>query len=74
MRQVAELPVGINGSFVTLRLRLNATVFSSYAPTVESEEEIEDNFYSQHDQILTAVPMLDKLILLWDFNACVGRD
>ncbi|KAK2159895.1 hypothetical protein NP493_1684g00008 [Ridgeia piscesae] len=42
------------------------------APTLDAEEDIKDQFYSQLDHVLTAVPMEDNLILLGDFN--VGRD
>lgn len=58
---------------MNLRLRLNknrlATLNSSYPPTFEAEKDIEEYFYSQLDQVLTAVPKEDKSILLEHFNA-----
>ena len=43
-----------------------ATVISAYAPTLHAEEDIKDNFYAYLDQVLTALPMEDTLILLED--------
>ncbi|KAJ8417438.1 hypothetical protein AAFF_G00286650 [Aldrovandia affinis] len=47
--------------------RPKATVVSAYAPTLDAQDADLDN-------ILTKVPKEDKLILLGDFNARVGRN
>ena len=75
---LSELPVGINERLMTIRLILaggqKATVVSAYAPTLDSQDEAKEAFYADLDNILTQVPKEDKLILLGDFNARVGRN
>ena len=51
-----------------------ATVVSAYAPTLDSQDDIKEAFYASRDNILSAIPKEDKIILLGDFNAGVGRD
>ncbi len=51
-----------------------ATVVSAYAPTLDSEEEVKETFYACLDETLSRIPKKDKIILLGDFNARVGRD
>ena len=75
---LAELPVGINERLMTLRVPLDrnkhATIISAYAPTLDAEHEVKEAFYSRLDTTLSAIPREDKIILLGDFNARVGRD
>ncbi len=63
---------------MTIRLVLAnnqiATVVSAYAPTLDSEEEVKETFYACLDETLSRIPKEDKIILLGDFNARVGRD
>lgn len=42
--------------------------------TLNSQDEAKEAFYSDLDNILTKIPKEDKLILLGDFNARVGRN
>ena len=51
-----------------------ATVISAYAPTLDAQEDVKEAFYADLDTILSEVPKEDKLILLGDFNARVGRN
>ena len=71
-----ELPNGINDRLMTLRLPLSgnklATIVSAYAPTMTNPDEVKDKFYDDLDNIISATPRTDKLILLGDFNA-TGR-
>ncbi len=73
-----ELPVGISERLMTIRLvlanNLIATVVSAYTPTLNSEEEVKETFYACLDETLSRIPKEDKIILLGDFNARVGRD
>ncbi|KAJ4934986.1 hypothetical protein JOQ06_007765 [Pogonophryne albipinna] len=73
-----ELPVGINERLMTIRLMLAssqmATVISAYAPTLDAQDEVKEAFYANLDKTLSEVPKEDKLILLGDFNARVGRN
>ena len=61
-----------------LRLSLDrnqyATVICAYAPTLDADDEVKEVFYSELDEILTGTHRHDKIILLGDFNARVGRD
>lgn len=51
-----------------------ATLISAYAPTLNDTELIKDEFYESLDTAIRTVPFADKLILLGDFNARVGKD
>ncbi|KAL2090150.1 hypothetical protein ACEWY4_014838 [Coilia grayii] len=76
--QLSESPVGINERLMTLRLRLSnnqlTTVVSAYAPTLDSQDEDKETFYAALDQVLSNIPKEDKILLLGDFNARVGKD
>ena len=75
---LAEYPSGINERLMTLKLNLaenkQATVISAYAPTLLADDQTKELFYATLDTVLTAIPNEDKIILLGDFNARVGRD
>ena len=63
---------------MTMKLPLgnkkNATLISAYAPTMTNPEETKDKFNEELDALIAAVPQLEKLIVLGDFNARVGTD
>lgn len=44
------------------------------APTLDAQDEVKEAFYADLDKNLSEVPKEDKLILLGDFNARVGRN
>ncbi|KAI8496700.1 hypothetical protein Bbelb_253550 [Branchiostoma belcheri] len=50
------------------------TLISVYARTLDSEDDIKESFYATLSNIIQAVPSRDKLLVLGDFNARVGRD
>ena len=76
--KLTRLPNGINDRLMTLILPLSgnkhATIVSTYAPTMTNPDEVKDKFYDDLDNIISATPRTDKLILLGDFNARVGTD
>ncbi|KAK3890505.1 hypothetical protein Pcinc_005585 [Petrolisthes cinctipes] len=78
LKKLASIPEGFNDRLMKLKLPLGrkrtATLISAYAPTITNPEETKDGFYEELDAIITAVPQSDKLIVLSDFNACVGTD
>lgn len=71
-------PNAINERIITLRLPLPKnqfiTLISVYAPTLDAEDHIKGAFYQQLDTTITQIPAGDRLLLLGDFNARVGRD
>lgn len=76
--QLVSIPKGINDRLMTMRLKLAhgryATVISVYAPTMSYPDEAKEEFYDTLSRTIASVPQCDKLILLGDFNARVGRD
>ena len=76
--KLPEAPVGLNERIMFLRIPLTrnryATLISCYAPTLTSSEEIKDQFYEQLDNLLASIPRHEKIILLGDFNARVGKN
>ena len=78
MDKIVEAPNFINERLMTLRIPLvkgeYATVLSCYAPTLTSEENQKDAFYEQLHQALSGINKEDKIILMGDFNARVGRE
>ena len=60
-----------------LRLTLpgdrHVSVVSAYAPTMAYPEETKNSFYADLDRLIRTVSRRDKLIILGDFNARVGR-
>ena len=71
-------PVGINERLMKLRIPLSRirhlTIISAYTPTLTSPDDDKEQFYEQFDQIIRSTPPSDKLVILGDFNARVGRD
>ena len=51
-----------------------ATLISAYAPTLVAHQQDKEVFYGDLDNILSQVPRRNKIILLGDFNARVGKD
>ena len=75
---LTESPTYISERLLSLRIPLQrgefTTVISAYAPTLASEEDIKDQFYESLHEVLSRVRRSDKLVLLGDFNARVGRN
>ena len=76
--KLETLPKGISDRLMTLRIPLagntHLTVVSVYAPTMSYAEEEREQFYQLLSTTLHSVPKADKLLLLGDFNARVGKD
>ena len=73
-----EQPIGISDRIMMLRVPLSSgrylSIISVYAPTLQASEEVLDSFYESLRQTIRSVPKEEKLILLGDFNARVGRE
>lgn len=76
--KVTGFPKGINERIMLLRLALSrnqyATIVSVYAPTMTHSEESKQSFYEELATTIRCTPASDKLILMGDFNARVGRE
>ncbi|WP_374210040.1 hypothetical protein, partial [Thiolapillus sp.] len=77
-RKLQNLPVGHSDRIMSLRLPIQdnkfATVLSVYAPTLQAETGVKEAFYRDLHNLLQQVDSKDKLLILGDFNARVGRD
>ena len=76
-RKLQNLPVGHSDCIVSQRLPFQvnefATVLSVYAPTLQAETGVKKAFYRNLHNLLQQVDSKDKLLILGDFNARVGR-
>ena len=63
---------------MTLRIELvknqHATIISAYASILNAEEDAKENFYAKLYDVLSSTSKDDKIILLGDFSARVGKD
>ena len=77
LKNVTDAPAYISERLMTLRVPLVKgefmTIISAYAPTLGADEDMKDEFYSSLDQCLNEANKNDKIILLGDFNARVGK-
>ena len=75
--KLSEMPHPVSDGIMTMRIPLtkdrNATIVSVYAPTMANSEESKETFYSQLNGTLSNTPSTDKLLLIRDFNAMIGR-
>ena len=73
-----ERPSAVNDRIMKLRIPLSCgrfvSIFSVYAPTMEANEEIILAFYRALAEATSSVPIDEKLIIVGDFNARVGKD
>ena len=70
-------PVGINERLMTMSLPLESgtlSLISAYAPTLPSSDESKELFYGTLNDVIKTIPLQNKMLLLGDFNARVGRD
>lgn len=70
-------PLHINERLSSIRIPLrhgHITIISAYAPTLDSDSDVKESFYQSLRAVINSVSQHDKLMLLGDFNARVGRD
>ncbi|KAK2193222.1 hypothetical protein NP493_16g02020 [Ridgeia piscesae] len=72
------MPRPVSDIIMTMRLPLSkdnfATIISVYAPTMTNPDENKEAFYNQLASVLSGIPRTDKLLLIGDFNATIGRE
>ena len=77
-RKLQNLPVDHSDRIMSRRLSIQdnkfATVRSVYAPILQAEVEVKKVFFRDLHNLLQQVDSKDKLLILRDFNARVGRD
>ena len=77
-RKLQNLPVGYSDRIMSLGLSIQenklATVLSVYAPTLQTKTGVKEAFYRDLHDLLQQVDSNDKLLILGDLNARVGRD
>ena len=75
--QQVEQPTSINERIMKLRVPLTCgrylSILSVYAPTLESSDEVTMSFYEALRTTIASIPKYEKLIILGDLNARVGR-
>ena len=72
------LPTGHSDRIISMRLPLRkeqyVTLFSVYAPTLQADPADKEKFYTDLRNLVRNTPAGDKVVVLGDFNARVGRD
>ena len=58
---------------VPLSCGRHMSILSVYAPTLQASEDTIMSFYGALREAITSIPKEEKLLILGDFNAGVGR-
>ncbi|VDP64940.1 unnamed protein product [Schistosoma curassoni] len=64
----------IKASFKTKKEGITMNIIQCYAPTNDSNDDIEDQFYDRLQSIIEKCPRKDLTILMGDLNVKVGID
>ena len=76
--KLTEMSRPVSDRIMTMRLHLSkdnfATIISVYAPTMTNPDKNKEAFYNQLASVLSCIPRTDKLLLIGDFNARIGRE
>ena len=76
--KLTEIPRPVSDRIMTMGLPLSkdnfATIISVYAPTMTNPCENTEAFYNQLASVLSGIRRTDKLLLIGDFNARIGRE
>ena len=77
-KKLHALPTGHSDRIKSLRLPLqgdkSATLVSVCSPTLQADSAVKEALYGELYTVTTRIDPKDKLIILGDFNARVGRD
>lgn len=70
-----EDPLDNSKRLMTLRSNGQfGNVISAYAPTLDASNETREAFYAELDKILAKLKSTERVVVLNDFTARVGRD
>ena len=72
--KLAEIPRPVSDRIMMMSKDNVVTIISVYAPTMTNPDENKEAFYNQLASVLSGIPRADKLLLIRDFNARIGRD
>ena len=76
--KLTEMPRPVIDRIMTMRLPLSkdnfATIISVYASTLTNPDENKEVFCNQLASVLSGIPRTDKLLLIGDFEAMIGRE
>ena len=76
--KLQSLPIGHSDRLMSLRLPIQdnkfATIISVYAPTLQADPGTKEAFYHDLGMLIKAADRRDKLLIMGDFNARVGRE
>ena len=72
--KLTEMPRPVSDRIMTMSKDNFATIISVYAPTMTNPDENKEAFYNQLASVLSGIPRTDKLLLIGDFNARIGRE
>jgi len=67
----------VNGRIITVRLNTwhaKSTIVQMYAPTKGARDKDKDDFYDQLQDVVSAIPRYDLVVVMGDFNAVIGHD
>ena len=78
MAKLTGMPHPVSHRIMTMRIPRTkdriATIVTAYAPIMWNPEENNKTFYSQLKGTLGNISSTDKLLLIGDFNARIGRE
>ena len=76
--KLTEMPRPVSDRIMTMRLPLSkdnfVTIINVYAPTMTHPDENKEAFYNQLASVLSGIRRTDKLLLIGDSNARIGKD
>ena len=72
------LSVGTNGCLMKLRIAIgksrHLTIITVYPSTLTCSHDVKEDSFDNLDNVIKTTQQIDKLVLLGDSNASVGRD
>ena len=67
----------VSSRIITIRIKArpaNMSIIQIYAPTLDKDDDVHDEFYEQLQATMESIKRSDYLIVLGDFNAILGNE